>query len=216
MHKAWLYLMPFVACAVSPRAGAQAALPNFLWLVAEDISPDLGCYGDAYARTPNLDRLASQGARFTQAFTHAPVCAPSRSGLITGMYPTSIGTHHMRSKLISPPPTFTSHLRKAGYFVDWPGKTDFNFDVPSDAFDSTADWTKKLPQQPFFAFINLGDSHESSIRMADKYQNFTAHLTPAERHDPAKMNLPPYYPEAPEVRRDLANYYDLVTAVDHK
>jgi len=140
----------------------------------------------------------------------------------------------MRSKLISPPPTFTSYLRKAGYFVAWPGKTDFNFDVPADAFDSTADWLtgtgtqragkkkagrKAGPEnlrQPFFAFINLGDSHESSIRMMDKFTKFTANLKPEERHDPAKMSVPPYHPDAPEVRRDLANYYDLVTAVDHK
>jgi uncharacterized sulfatase len=122
----------------------------------------------------------------------------------------------MRSKLILPPPTFTSYLREAGYFVAWPGKTDFNFDVPADAFDSTADWTKKLPPQPFFAFINLGDSHESSIRMIDKFKKFTANLKPEERHDPAKMTVPPYHPDTLEVRRDLANYYDLVTAVDHK
>ena len=199
------------------------------------MGPELGCYGDPQAITPNMDRLAREGARFTHCFAHAPVCAPSRSGLITGRYPTSTGTHHMRSKLISPPPTFTSLLRKAGYFVAWPGKTDFNFDVPADAFDSTANWWtaestttkagKKKNQgnpallkshQPFFAYVNFVDSHESSIRMMDKFTNFTAKLKPSERHDPAKMSVPPYHPDAPEVRRDLANYYDLVTAVDHK
>ncbi|MBI3849760.1 MAG: sulfatase [Verrucomicrobia bacterium] len=190
--------------------------PNIVWIVGEDMGPELGCYSDAQAITPNMDRLALDGARFTHCFTHAPVCAPSRSGLITGQYPTSIGTHHMRSKLISPPPMFTSLLRKAGYFVAWPGKTDFNFDVPPDAFDSTADWTRKLPPQPFFAYVNFVDSHESSIRMMDKFKKFTANLKPEERHDPAKMRVPPYHPDTPEVRRDLANYYDLVTAVDHK
>src|SRR5438552_11417146 len=88
--------------------------PNLVWIVGEDMGPELGCYGDAQAITPNMDKLAAQGARFTRCFTHAPVCAPSRSGLITGMYPTTIGTHHMRSKLIAPPATFTSLLRKAG------------------------------------------------------------------------------------------------------
>lgn len=197
---------------------AATERPNIVWIVGEDLGPELGCYGDPQAITPNMDRLAREGARFTRCFTHAPVCAPSRSGLITGQYPTTIGTHHMRSKLIAPPPTFTSLLRKAGYFVAWPGKTDFNFDVPQDAFDSTEDWlkAKKLPRQPFFAFINLGDSHESSIRMMDKFKKLTANLKPEERHDPAQMRVPPYHPEVPEVRRDLANYYDLVTAVDHK
>ena len=86
-----------------PARGQSAARPNFLWITAEDISPDLGCYGDPYARTPNLDKLSAQGARFTHAFTVAGVCAPSRSGIITGMYPTTIGTHHMRSKGVPPP-----------------------------------------------------------------------------------------------------------------
>lgn len=197
---------------------AAGERPNIVWIVGEDMGPELGCYGDPQAITPNLDRLAREGARFTRCFTHAPVCAPSRSGLITGQYPTTIGTHHMRSKLIAPPPTFTSLLRQAGYFVAWPGKTDFNFDVPKDAFDSTVDWfkTRKLPKQPFFAYINFTDSHESSIRMADKFKTATANLKPEERHDPAKLSVPPYHPDTPEVRRDLANYYDLVTAVDHK
>ena len=190
--------------------------PNIVWLVAEDMSPDLGCYQDAQAITPKLDKLASQGARFTRCFTHAPVCAPSRSGLITGQYPTSIGTHHMRSKLIAPPPMFTSYLRAAGYFVAWPGKTDFNFDVPKDAFDSTTEWTNRLPRQPFFAFKNFNESHESFIRVSNKFDKAVALLKPAERHDPAKMVLPPFYPDTPEVRRDVANYYDLVTVVDHE
>jgi uncharacterized sulfatase len=198
------------------RLCAAEQRPNIVWLVAEDMSPDLGCYGDPQAITPNLDKFATQGARFTRCFTHAPVCAPSRSGLITGRYPTTIGTHHMRSKLIAPPPTFTSLLRKAGYFVAWPGKTDFNFDVPEDAFDSTVDWTRKLPRQPFFAYKNFAASHESSIRMADKFKNVTTRLKPSDRHDPAKMILPPFHPDTPEVRRDLANYHDLVTAVDHE
>lgn len=213
---------------------AADSRPNIVWIVGEDMGPELGCYGDAQAITPNMDRLAREGVRFTHCFTHAPVCAPSRSGLITGQYPTTIGTHHMRSKLISPPPTFTSLLRKAGYFVSWPGKTDFNFDVPADAFDSTADWSgevtgppkagkKKQSQaislkahQPSFAYVNFVDSHESSIRMMDKFERFTANLNPNEKHDPPKMSVPPYHPDTPEVRRDLANYYDLVTAVDHK
>jgi N-sulfoglucosamine sulfohydrolase len=210
-------LLPLVCWWAAATVGVAAnSKPNIIWIVGEDMGPELGCYGESQAVTPHMDKLANQGARFTRCFTHAPVCAPSRSGLITGMYPTTIGTHHMRSKLIAPPPTFTAHLRKAGYFVAWPGKTDFNFDVPADAFDSTADWTGKLPKQPFFAYLNLNDSHESSIRMRDKFERFTARLSPAERHDPAKMQLPPYHPDTPETRRDLANYYDLVTAVDHK
>jgi len=199
------------------RATLVTSRPNVVWIIGEDTGPELGCYDDQYARTPNLDQLASEGARFTRAFSHAPVCGPSRSGLISGMYPTSIGTHHMRSKLVSPPRTFTSFLRTAGYFVSWFGKTDFNFDIPADAFDSMQNWVNRIPQQPFFACVNLLASHESRIRAArEKFEKEIARLTTDERHDPDQAPLPPYYPDAPEVRRDLANYYDLVTAVDYE
>jgi N-sulfoglucosamine sulfohydrolase len=202
--------------ALSALRGADK--PNIVWIVGEDMGPELGCYGDSYANTPNMDKLAGQGARFTRCFTHAPVCAPSRSGLITGMYPTSIGTHHMRSKLLAPPPAFTSYLRQAGYFVIWPGKTDFNFDVPLEAFDSRRDWRRNFPKQrPFFAYVNLFVSHESQIRAAPaQFERNIARLQREQRHDPARATLPPYYPDAPEVRRDWANYYDLVTAVDYQ
>ena len=196
--------------------------PNIVWIVGEDMGPELGCYGDKNAITPNIDRLASQGTRYTHCFTHAPVCAPSRSGLITGQYPTTLGTQHMRSHLLTTPTMFTDELKKAGYTICWPtksnfGKTDFNFDVPRDAFDVRTDWTEKKPQEPFFGFFNIAWSHESKIRASSEdFNRLTAKLTPSERHDPAKMVVPPYHPDAPEVRRDLANYYDLVTAVDKK
>jgi uncharacterized sulfatase len=196
--------------------------PNIVWIFGEDMGPELGCYGDPNAVTPNMDKLAREGARFTRCFTHAPVCAPSRSGLITGRYPTSIGSHHMRSTLLKPPPMFTDFLRQAGYTVAWPtatnrGKTDFNFQVPAQAFDIRTDWTKQIPKQPFFGFYNILTSHESRIRSpAKRFAEDTVRLKPSERHDPAKMKLPAYSPDTPEVRRDLANYYDLVTAVDYE
>jgi N-sulfoglucosamine sulfohydrolase len=206
-----------IALLLTLTAGFAAERPNIVWIVGEDLGPEIGCYGDKYARTPNIDKLASEGARFTRAFTHAPVCAPSRSGLITGRYPTSIGTHHMRSKLLEPPVTFTQRLRESGYHVSWPGKTDFNFDVPKEAFDRTTNWRTNLPRQPFFAYINLGTTHESQIRgTAAQFAKNTAKLTAQDRHDPGKAKLPPYYPDTPETRRDWANYYDLVTAVDYQ
>src|SRR5215212_7156086 len=198
-------LLAVLALGFASRLAA-ADKPNVVWIVAEDLSPNLGCYGDPDGVTPNLDRLAAQGARFTRCFTHAPVCAPSRSGLITGMYPTTIGSHHMRSTLKSPPPTFMEELRKAGYFVAWPGKTDFNFAPPKAAFDSTQNWmTKGQLKEPFFAYVNLNVTHESQIRVPkDTYDKNTARVKPAERHNPATVSLPPYYPDAPEVRHDVA------------
>src|SRR5690242_1401446 len=96
--RCFLFVPILLLLSVSPcRAEAPKRPPNIVWIVGEDMGPELGSYGDANAITPNMDRLATQGVRFTHCFTHAPVCAPSRSGLITGRYPTSIGTHHMRS-----------------------------------------------------------------------------------------------------------------------
>jgi N-sulfoglucosamine sulfohydrolase len=211
-----------VGFGIPRAAGAGAERPNIVWIVGEDMGPELGCYGDPNAITPNIDRLAREGARFTHCYTHAPVCAPSRSGLITGRYPTSIGTHHMRSTLLKPPPMFTEHLRKSGYLVCWPtkspfGKTDFNFNLPPNSFDVIEDWTKDVPKRPFFGFFNITTSHESQIRApAAALARNLARLKASEHRDPAKMKLPAYDPDTPIVRRDLANYYDLVTAVDYK
>jgi N-sulfoglucosamine sulfohydrolase len=192
--------------------------PNFVFLVADDMSCDMGCYGDKTAHTPNLDRLASEGCRYDNAFTHCPVCAPSRSGLITGQYPTTIGTQHMRSMLLKAPPMVTEYLRKAGYFVDWPGKTDFNFAAPKDAFDSTAEWINapQPPKQPFLAYHNLFMTHESQIRhFQNSFVRNTRRLKTEDRQDRAKVPIPPYYPDTPEVREDIASYYELVTALDY-
>ena len=226
MRRAHAYLLLLLGIAgIASRASAAEvdkplSRPNIVWIVAEDFSPRMGCYGDRLAVTPHLDKLASQGARYTRAFTHAPVCAPSRSGLITGMHPTTIGSHHMRSKLKRPPKLFTQYLQDAGYYVAWPGKTDFNFNVPKGAFSTTKDWTQgesiDLPQ-PFFAYINFQDTHESRTRApAESHAKTTSRLKADQRQDPARMVLPPYYPDTPEVRQDVAQHYETATAMDYK
>ncbi len=191
--------------------------PNIVWIVGEDMGPELGSYGDAQAITPNMDRLAREGTRFTKCFTHCAVCAPSRSGLITGRYPISIGTQHMRSRLVEPPVTFTKRLQDAGYHVSWPGKTDFNFADPVNFATARKPWHKGEPlKEPFFAYVNFTQSHESQVRNdGEKYAANTKRLTADQRHDPAKMVLPPLWPDAPIVREELARYYDLVTSVDY-
>jgi arylsulfatase A-like enzyme len=213
-----------IALSVSIRLNA-AEKPNFVFITCEDISPNLGCYGDADAITPSLDRLAAQGARFTRAFTHAPVCAPSRSGIITGMYPTTMGSHHMRSKLVKSPTLFTDYLKKAGYTICWPtaagggiGKTDFNFDPPKGWSDVTIDWTRKpeVLKPPFFAVYNITVTHESQVRATHfQYARNTARLKPVERRNPASVKLPPYYPDTVPVRDCVATYHDNITAMDY-
>jgi N-sulfoglucosamine sulfohydrolase len=211
-----------VAFVVALAAGTQAAeRPNILWISLEDTSPDLGCYGDKYAVTPNIDRLASQGCRYTQVFTHAGVCAPSRSGIITGMYPTSIGTQYMRCKGVPPAyvKCFPEYLRAAGYYCTNDSKTDYNFDAPLTAWDDSrkgAHWRNRPTKEtPFFAVINLTTTHESQVRLpAAQLEARRKTLSAEELHDPSEATLPPYYPDTPIVRRDMANYYDNVTFTD--
>jgi len=200
--------------------GESADRPNILWVVAEDICPDLGCYGDRYAISPNIDKLAKQGARFANCFSHSGVCAPSRSGIITGMYPTSIGTMHMRSKGVPPSyvKCFPEYLRAAGYYCTNNAKTDYNFDPPVTAWDENgrqAHWQNRPAGKPFFSVFNIETSHEGQIRAnPEQFAKQTQALKPEDRHDPAKANLPPYYPDTPVTRRDWANLYDLITAMD--
>ena len=211
-----LGLLPSHASTPTKNGNTQADRPNVVFIGAEDLSPDLGCYGNKLVQTQRLDQLAAQGARFERFFTHAPVCAPSRSGLITGQYPTKIGSHHMRSRLLKPPPTFTSLLIQAGYEVHWPGKTDFNFEVPNGAFSSTKPWhTKPAPKQPFFAYINFQVTHESQIRCSlDAKKRNLARVPKTALVQPHQVTVPPYYPDVPAVREDIANYLNNISALD--
>ena len=196
--------------------------PNVLWLTAEDICPNLGCYGDKYAATPNLDKFATTGVRFTQVYGITGVCAPNRSCLITGIYPSRLGSQGMRSLTTLPDSVkcFSQYLRTAGYYCANNAKTDYNFSVPKEAWDEcskTAHYKKRKPGQPFFAVFNHEVSHEGQIRVPEKsYQQNTRRLTPQQRHDPKQAPVPPYHPDTPEVRRDWARYYDNITAMDYQ
>ena len=199
---------------------ADARRPNILWLIAEDMGPDaVTCYGNEQVWTPNLDKLAADGVRFTRAYTTAPVCSASRSGFMTGMYQTSIGAHNHRSHRddgytlpdgVRPLP---ERMREAGYFtanvVTLPeacgfkgsGKTDWNFSREGKPFES-ANWDDLKAHQPFYAQINFQETHR------------TYHAPP--KADPAKVSIPPYYPDHPVTRKDWAEYLDAASELDRK
>lgn len=193
--------------------------PNILWIVTEDISPALGCYGDPYATTPNLDRLAQKGIRYDHAYATAPICAPARSCLITGLYATSLGTQHLRTEVEKPEfiRTFPEYLREAGYFTSNYGKSDYNFD-PEGVWDyweqDLSPWRQRSGDQPFFSFLNIGSTHEGPGNKEEKYEQAVADLPDSLFHDPEEANLPPYFPDTPEMRRIWARYYDLITDMD--
>jgi uncharacterized sulfatase len=212
-----LVLIAIVLTATSAQAADR---PNILWISAEDISAvTCGCYGGP-ARTPRIDSLASDGLRFDAAFSAAPVCAPSRSGIITGIMPTTLGSLPMRCRATPPPfvvgfPTF---LRAAGYYCTNNAKTDYNlgaaFEPGWNDSGNKAHWRNRPdPTQPFFAVFNLGVTHESGL-FGDTPRKVRASLPADRRADPAAIEVPPFYPDTPVIREALAHRLDLAAALD--
>ena len=191
-------------------AGSVAATqPNIVWITSEDNGPHMGCYGDRLARTPNLDALASRGVLYRNAWSTVPVCAPARTAIITGMYPSSLGAQHMRSMATLPEHVklYPEYLRSAGYYCTNNAKEDYSVPAGSNAWDESsrkAHWKNRASDQPFFAVFNIFVTHESQIR-SRPHQAV---------HDPDAMELPSYYPDAPESRQDWAQYYDKMTQMD--
>ena len=219
----WVAATGIVAAGAAPSTPVG---PNILWITCEDTSPNLGCYGDAYAITPNLDRLARQGVRYSKAFATASVCSPARSCLITGLYATSLGTQNLRSSFPVPAAFkgFPCYLRQAGYFTSNNVKTDYNLANEAafireawDRCSATAHWRQRRPGQPFFSVFNIMDTHQSrsNVWSFEQFEKeIGSKLSTAQRHDPAKAPVPPYYPDTPLVRRTVARYYDCITAMD--
>lgn len=219
----------FKVCSCSAMAGTFSELilksiysadsqekPNILWLDTEDLSPDLGCYGNSLVKTPNIDQLANEGIHFTNAFVSAPVCSASRSAVITGMYQTSIGAHNHRSNRQKPLPDnikmVTDYLRDAGYFTcngqaltdGRRGKLDYNFKMSfEEAFDGT-DWSQRNPGQPFFAEVHFSEAHRT---FHNDHDNPIA---------PDAVEIPPYYPEHPITRKVWALYLETIQNLDKK
>lgn len=192
--------------------------PNILWLSCEDISPHLGCYGYEHATTPHLDAFAAESTLFEHTYTTAGVCAPCRSAIITGMYQTSIGTHHMRCSALLPDHVrpFTVSLREAGYYCTNNSKQDYQFRTPKGTWDESsgrAHWKNAPEDKPFFAVFNYTGCHESGIASESKYRSVTNGQQPHDRNVVAE-SLPPYYPDTPITRDDWGRYYDVIAAAD--
>ena len=204
-------LLSVAAFAAFIQVRAEQTLPNILWITSEDNGPHLGCYGDTYAVTPNLDRFAKRSLRYTKASSTAPVCAPARTTIISGIYPPATGSEHMRSMTRLPNnfKMYPAYLRQLGYYCTNNSKEDYNLEKVGEVWNDSgrkAHWENRPDGKPFFAIFNHTISHESQIRNK---------ISPANRiHDPAKVSLPAYHPDTPEVRKDWAQYHDRITMMD--
>jgi len=223
--------LPALLVSCTAPVKEQPGGPNILCLVCEDISPYLGCYGDPVALTPNLDRLAGEGIRFTRMFSVSGVCAPSRNALITGMYPSGIGGNNMRTGNrrrvenvpdslqippyeCTPPPEvkcYTEYLRAAGYYCTNNDKEDYQFSAPRSAWDESsryAHWRNRPDKEmPFLAIFNFIRSHESQV-WAWEQEPWIIH--------PDSVEVPPYFPDTPLVRRDIARVHGNNTIMDRE
>lgn len=195
---------------------------NIIWIITEDMSPELGCYGYPLVRTPNVDALAKGGVRYTNTYVTGPVCSASRSALITAMYQTSIDAQNHRSHrddgyvLPEPVKPITDYFRQAGYYTvngelgphgsKGPGKTDYNFELKNKPFDGS-DWKDRQPGQPFFAQMMISCTHRGPI-----WKNAVQQHQP--QIDPKKVTLPPYYPNDSVAREDWATYLESIQLMD--
>ena len=208
MKKLCVFFLGFV---ITLSVVAEQKLPNILWITSEDNGPELGCYGDKYSKSPSLDALAAKGMIYLNCWSTAPVCAPARTTLISGLYPPSTGSQHMRSNTRLPDrfKMYPQYLRTAGYYCTNSSKEDYNLTKPGQVWDAggrNAHWKNRPNGKPFFAIFNHTISHESQIRNQIPSVNVI--------HDPKKVRIPAYHPDTPEVRKDWAQYYDRITMMD--
>lgn len=191
-------------------------LPNILWITSEDNSPNfVGCYGNSFATTPNIDKLATEGFIYTHAYAAHAVCSPTRNSIITGVYANSNGNIPMRSDYATSAlvHTYPEYLRQAGYYCTNNSKTDYNsgtIDAKEiwDESSRTAHYKNRPDGKPFFAIFNLTESHESSVNKRLGTPVGKLH------HKPEDVTLPPYIPDSPQARYDWAVYFDAVEQMD--
>jgi len=198
---------------------ANGERPNIIWIIVEDMSPHFGYNGETLIETPHVDQLAKDGVVFNRAYVSAPVCSACRSGLITGMYQTSIGAHNHRSSrgageifLPDGMKTIPEYFRENGYYVtnqyirndDWErkGKEDYNFVYKSEDLYHGIDWKDRKEGQPFFAQIHMQGGKNRKVKLP-------------EMVNPDDVILPPHYPNDFVLREDWAEYLNSVKEVDN-
>ncbi len=229
------FLVATLTClfvAASLEAQPPQRPPNIIWIVGENFDLDFGCYGAENVSTPNIDRLAAGGVRYTNAYATSPVCAPSRSAFMTGMYATTTDMHHMRShrdddyRLPSGVVPITHRLRDAGYQtanvthigdqVVGTGKLDLNFVNEGELYQAHR-WSQLDPKRAFFAQFNMPEA-EYDIYDRKSAEKQRVPWVGEEWHPkvatPQNVTPPPYYPDHPTVRQEWARYLNSASGMD--
>ncbi|NND05665.1 MAG: sulfatase [Saprospiraceae bacterium] len=226
----WIFLVIVHTNCASRVASTASKRPNVIWIIPDDMSANFSCYGETAIQTPHVDRLAARGVKFTNAYVTAPVCSPCRSAFITGMYQTTIGSHHHRSgrgvrKIALPEGVklVPQLFKDAGYFTTlsgWPispnklGKSDYNFEWDTAVYNGS-DWSQRKEGQPFFAQIQTpggklrGAHPEQWEKVCEQAAKRLGSQTPSEAVD-----LPPYYPPDPDIVKDWQAYLESVRLTD--
>lgn len=223
-------LLPLLLAGIVATSLAAAERPNVLWIIGEDVGADFACYGRDHVVTPNVDQLAREGVRYTNAFTVTPVCSTSRSAFMTGHYSWAIGAHNHRShrgdgyQLPAGVRVLTDRLRDVGYYtanirkfpagapsdLKGSGKTDWNFKYGGGRYAKPFDsdkWADLKSHQPFYAQVNFSLTHRGGAWDA-------AQKTADPKADPAQVSFPSYYPDHPVVRESWAAYHNALNVLD--
>jgi arylsulfatase A-like enzyme len=204
-----------------------AERPNILWITMEDTSPHfIGCYGDKNARTPNIDRLAREGVRFTNAYATGPVCSSSRSTIFTGARTYEMGTGNHRSQYPIPDSIkgFPYFMKEVGYFTSNCGKKDYSIAEPERkkkeawTMDGVVGWWKRTSEdQPFFCVFNHNDSHQSRT-MSKPFEWYEEavlkNLSPEQMIRDDQFEMPPFLKDSPEMRKEFARVYNSIRLTD--
>ncbi|MEM9109384.1 MAG: sulfatase [Planctomycetota bacterium] len=222
LRRLMLIVMVVYLCSVAAQPLLAEDRPNIVWIFVEDMNGWYGCYGDDTVPTPNIDALAERGVRFDRCYMPAGVCSATRSAIATGSMQTTLGIHHHRSSrkrvpeevIYLPKGVKTAYqlMREAGYHVtSSTGKDDFNFIFDrNDLYDqwfkgmglSDKHWRDRPEGKPFFAQIQLRGGKNTG-------KGF-------EKTDPAKVDVPPYYPDVPIIRKEIAHHYDTIRQTDQE
>ncbi len=227
-----LLLLSITIVIPSAVAVGPPKRPNILWIVAENLKLDLGCYGAKQVKTPYLDDLAARGIRYTHVFSTSPVCAPSRSAFFVGMYQTTSDTHNMRShreddyRLPEGVRPITHRLKDVGYYTAnittieqeqvGSGKLDLNFVNEGKLYDSNQ-WETLKDHEPFFAQINTLEA-EYDIYDRQTWRQPRVEWKGEKQHDRIatedNVTPPPYYPDHPLVKKEWARYLNSISGMD--